>query len=131
FSPTGLPTPVAAFADGGSHAFDHDRFDLPRSTAPEGGGFVVFRRCETCHALLQGREFDHDEAMEFIRSFHDLKTSAPGENLSAKLGNDGVHQVGIFFIFDRVVDLGTRNPVSRHISLPLSSWPGLSRPSTS
>src|SRR5262249_60775348 len=99
---------------GCSHAFDHDGFDLAGAATPEGGGCIVFRRSEAGDALPEGRKFDHDEPMEFVRPLHDLETSTPRQNLAAELRDNGGNQIGVFFVFDRIVDLRTRNPVSGH-----------------
>src|SRR5262249_34363458 len=69
--------------------------------------------------LLEGRKFDHDETMEFVRPLHDLETSAPRQNLAAELRDNGRNQIGVFFVVDRIVDLRTRNPVSGHLTLPV------------
>src|SRR5215470_1052982 len=106
------------------YAFDHDGFDLAGAAPPEGGGCIIFRRSETGGALFKGRKFDHDETMEFVRTLHDLEASAPRQNLAAELRDDGGNQIGVFLVFDRIVDLRTRNPVSRHQSL-LVVMPGL------
>ena len=79
-------------AKGRLNALDHDGFDLTGSTAPERGGFIVFRRSEAGDALLEGRKFDHDEPMEFVRPLHDLETSAARQNLAAELRDNGRNQ---------------------------------------
>src|SRR5262245_14265843 len=89
---------------GRSHAFDHDGFDFASATATKGGGLVVFRRFEAGDALLEGRKFDHYETTEFVRAFHDLKTSAAGQYLAAKLCENVGHKVSVLLVFDRIVD---------------------------
>src|SRR6516164_10147598 len=95
-------------------AFDHDGLDLARAVAAEGRGAVVFGRGEAGDALLEGRELDHHEAMEFCRPFHDLIAAAAGEHLAAELGDDLRYEVGVLLVFDRIIDLRPRNPVGRH-----------------
>ena len=46
----------------------YDGLYLAGAAAAESRGLVVFRRGEAGHALLEGRKFDHHEAVEFLRS---------------------------------------------------------------
>ena len=87
---------------------------LARTVAAEGGGGIVFGRAEAGDALLQAREFDDDEAVEFVRTFHDHVTAAAGQNLAAVFGDDRRHQIGVFLISDRIVDLRARDPIGWH-----------------
>src|SRR5260370_25260155 len=95
-------------------AFDNNRFDFAGAAAAEGGGTVVFGRGEAANALLEGWKLDQCEAVELGGPFHDLVPAAAGEHLAAELGDDARHEVGVFLVFDRIVDLGSRNPVGRH-----------------
>ena len=110
--------------------FDHDGLDLTRAVAAEGRGAVVFGRGEAGDALLEGRELDHHEAVEFCRPFHDLIATAAREHLAAELGNDGRHEVRVLLVFDRIIDLRPRNPIGRHgdvlarVSVPTSGTLG-------
>src|SRR5262249_8362895 len=94
--------------------FDHDGFDLAGAAAAEGGGAVVLVGGEAGDALLEGGKLDHYEAVKFVRAFHDLVAPAARQHLAAELGNDAGYQVRVLLVFDRVVDLGTGNPVGRH-----------------
>jgi hypothetical protein len=96
-------------------AIDHDRLHLAGAVgAAEGGGFVVFVGLEAGDALLEGRKFDHDEALEFLRPLHDLIAAATRQNLAAVFGDDGRHEIGVFLVFDRIVDLRARDPIGWH-----------------
>src|ERR1700716_3800662 len=83
-------------------AVDHEGLDLAGAVAAEGGGGLVFGRLEAGDALLEGREFDHHEAMEFFRTFHDLKASAARQHLGAVFGEDRRQRIGVFLVFDRI-----------------------------
>src|SRR5215469_7560392 len=111
---TSGPLPVHAPLARRIAAFDHDGLDLARAVAAEGRGAVVFGRGEAGDALFEGRELDHHEAVEFCWPFHDLIAAAAGEHLAAELGDDPRHEVGVFLVFDRIVDLRPRNPIGRH-----------------
>src|SRR5260370_21162898 len=95
-------------------AIDNDRLHSARAGAAKRGGFVVFLRREASDALLESWEFDHDEALEFVRPFHDLKTAAAGQNLAAIFGDDRRHAIRVFLVRGGIVDLGTRDPISWH-----------------
>src|SRR5665213_1915764 len=99
----------------GSNALDHNGLDLTGSAAPECRGSIIFRRGEAGDALLEGRKLNHNKALEFIGAFHDLKLAPAGQHLAAEFGENAGNLVGVFFVFDRVVDLGTGNPISRHV----------------
>src|SRR5262245_1868906 len=108
------PSPLPDLPRGQSHPFDHNRLDLAGAPASECSSRVVFRRCETGDALLEGWKFDHDESMEFVRTFHDLKTSAPSQYLATKFFDNRGHKVSVLLVLDGVIDFRTRNPISRH-----------------
>src|SRR6516164_3294568 len=111
---TSGPLPVHAPLARRIAAFDHDGLDLARAVAAEGRGAVVFGRGEAGDALLEGRKLDHHEALELGRSFHDLIAAAARKHLAAELGDDGRHEIGVLLVFDGIVDLRPRNPISRH-----------------
>src|SRR5215475_4310627 len=90
--------------DGGLNPVNHDGFDFASAAASECSSLVVFRRCETGDALLEGWKFDHDKTMEFVWTFHDLKTSAPSKHLATKLLDNRGHKVGVLLVLDGVVD---------------------------
>ena len=66
----------------------------PAQFVPQGG--------KAGDPLLEGRKFDHDEALELVRSFHNLKTSAACQHLAAVLGDDAGDKVGVLFVDDGV-----------------------------
>src|SRR6516165_7426798 len=111
---TSGPLPVHAPLARRIAAFDHDGLDRARAVAAEGRGAVVFGRGEAGDALLEGRKLDHHEALELGRSFHDLIAAAARKHLAAELGDDGRHEIGVLLVFDGIVDLRPRNPISRH-----------------
>src|SRR5207244_2235860 len=55
-------------------------------------------------------------------SFHDLKPAAARKHLAAILGNDAGNEVGVLFVFDRIIDFRARNPVGRHPILLHVGW---------
>src|SRR3954454_9492621 len=81
-------------------AVDHEGLDLAGAVAAEGGGRLVFGRREAGDALLETGEFDHDEAVEFVRSFDDLKTPAPGQILAVVFGENRRQGISLFLVFD-------------------------------
>jgi hypothetical protein len=95
-------------------AFDDDRLHLSGAGAAERGGFVVFVGLKAGDALFEGRKLDHHEALKLVRAFHHLVAPTAGQNLAAIFGDDGRHEVGIFFVVDRIVDLGARDPIGWH-----------------
>src|SRR5262249_4489213 len=97
-------------------AFDHDGLDLARSFAAEDRSAIVFGRGEAGDTLLERGKFDHHETVELVRPFHDAVAAAAREHLAAALGNDAGNEIGVFLVFDRIIDLGSRNPIGRHVS---------------
>src|SRR2546421_13027914 len=57
-------------------AFDDDIFDEAGAAAAKCGGFLVSLRFEAADGGFHGRELDHDEAVENLRSFHDAVAAA-------------------------------------------------------
>src|SRR6266446_5173946 len=98
-------------------AIDHDGLDLAGTAAAEGGGPVVVLRGEAGHALLEGRKLDHHEAMEFARPLHDPVAAAPRQDLAAVFGDDARHEISVFLVVDRIVDLRARDPIGGHVDL--------------
>src|SRR6185437_13231109 len=95
-------------------AFDHNGFDLTSPAAAKRRSPVIFRRGKAGSALLQRRKLNHNEPLEFVRTFHDLETPATRQHPAAEFGDDGGHQIGVFLVLDRIVDFRTRNPIGRH-----------------
>src|SRR5438270_301051 len=81
-------------------AVDHEGLDLTGAVAAEGGGRLIFGRREAGDALLESRELDHHEAMEFFRPLHDLKAPAPRQHLAAVFDEDRRQRIGVFLVFD-------------------------------
>src|SRR5947209_7365233 len=86
-------------------AFYHDGLDLPRAGAAEGRGPVIFRGGETCHALLERRKLDHDVALKLLRPLHNLIAPATRQHLATVFCNDLRNQVGVFLVFNGIIDL--------------------------
>ena len=91
--------------------------DFAGAAPAEGRRFVVFLRGKTSDARLEIRKLDDDETLKFLRPLHDLEFAAAGQNLAAIFGDDRRHAIGVFFVFDRIVDLGTGDPIGRHVWL--------------
>src|SRR5262249_28111124 len=70
------------------------------------------------HRLFKGREFDHDEAMKLLRALHDLMAPPARQHLAAVSGENVRNQIGIFLVFNRIVDLCARHPIGRHGGFP-------------
>ena len=49
-----------------------------------------------------------------LRPFHDLVAAAARQHLAAELGDDARHEIGVFLVFDGIIDLRSRNPIGRH-----------------
>src|SRR5262245_21740302 len=111
-TPVGWRLPASSF--GRIAAVDHDGLDLAGAATPERRRLVVFVGGEAGHALLKGGKLDDDETVELVRPFHDLVAAAARQDLAAVPGDDRWHQVGVFLVRDRIVDLRTGNPVGRH-----------------
>src|SRR5436190_207652 len=101
----------------GVAALDHDGLDLAGAVTAEGRGLVVFRRGEAGDALLEGREFDHDETVKLVRPFHDLETPPARQDLAAIFGEDRRQAVGVFLVFGRIDDARARDPIGWHSAL--------------
>src|SRR5579871_1345867 len=100
-------------------AIDHDCLHFAGAIgAAEGGGLIVFVGLEAGDALLEGRKLDDYEALKLLRSLHDLITPAACQNLAAVLGDDGRHEIGVLLIGDRIVDLGSCDPIGWHGNAP-------------
>src|SRR6266853_797964 len=94
---------------------DHYQLVFPRFVpAAEGRGLFVFLRVEARDALLERRELDDDEAVEFLRAFEGLVAPAAREHLRAVFREDRGHALRVLFVFDGIVDFGARYPIRRH-----------------
>src|SRR5258708_1449616 len=72
--------------------------------------------------LLEARELDDDEAVEFLRALDDLELAAARQDLAAELLEDAWHQVGVLFVLVGIVDLRARYPISDHLILRAKPW---------
>src|SRR5712692_7481888 len=86
--------------------------------APKRRGLLVFPRVEAGDALLERRERDDDEAVEFLGTFENPVAPAACEHLGAVLREDRGHAVGVFLVLHGIVDFGARYPVSGHVVSP-------------
>src|SRR5438477_8484623 len=94
---------------------DHHQLVLARLVpAAKRRRLPVFRGIEASDALLEGRELDDDEAVEFLRALEDLIAPAAREHLRAVLREDRGHAVRVLLVFDRIVHFRPGHPVSRH-----------------
>ena len=68
------------------------------------GGILVEVRFKATDTVFQSRKFKYDKAQPFLRPLHDLEAAATTENLTAKLGNNIWHLIGVAFVGDRIVN---------------------------
>src|SRR6266850_2300695 len=107
---------------------DHHQLVFPRLVpAAKACGVLVLLRVEAGDALLERRELDDDEAIEFLRPFEGLVAPAAREHLRSVLREDRGHAVRVLLVFHRIVDLGARYPIGRHGILPHESRFRISR----
>src|SRR4029453_9250947 len=88
------------------------------AAAAEGRGAVIVVRGKAGYRLFKCREFDHHEAMKLLRSLHDLMASAARQDPAPVSGENIRNQIGIFLVFNRIVDLCARHPIGRHGRFP-------------
>src|SRR5258706_13755601 len=75
---------------------DHHQLVLSRIVpAAKGRGLLVFRGVEAGDALLERRELDDDEAVEFFLAFKGLVAPAAVEHLRAVFRQDPGHAVRV------------------------------------
>src|SRR6266571_3303993 len=104
---------------------DHHQLVLPRLVpAAKRRGFLVFPGVEEGDALLEGRELDDDEAVEFLRAFEGLVAPAAREHFRAVLHEDRRHAVRVLPVFHGIVDFGAGHPIGRHGFLLTKAGPG-------
>ena len=68
---------------------DRDELDFTGPVPAERSSLFIFRGLEALDAQLEGREFDHHEAIELVWTFHDLKPPAAGQKPPSVFGDDG------------------------------------------
>src|SRR5258706_10720404 len=104
---------------------DHDQLVFPRVVlAPEGCGIPILLRVEAGDALLEGRELDDDEAVEFLGAFEGLVTPAARQHLRAVLVEDRGHAVRGLPGFHGILGCGAGYPIGRHGFLLMRAGPG-------
>src|SRR3954465_12473051 len=67
--------------------------------------------------LLQARELDDDEAVEFLRALEDLEFAAARQDLAAELLQDARYLLAVLLGLVRIVGLRARDPISDHLIL--------------
>src|SRR5258705_12655143 len=72
-------------------------------------GLEVLGRFVAGDRLLEARELDDDEALEFLRALEDLELAAAGQKPAAELWEDAWHQLGVLLVLIGIVDLRTRD----------------------
>src|SRR5262249_50533464 len=80
-------------------------------------GLKVLGRFVAGDRLLEARELDDDEAVEFLRALEDLELAAARQDPAAELLEDAWYQVGVPLVLIGVVDLRARDPISDHLIL--------------
>src|SRR5215472_15352730 len=104
-----------------SDALDDDDLQLARAVLlAVRRGLKVLRRFVAGDRLLEARELDDDEAVEFLRAFEDLELAAARQDLAAELLQDARYQVGVLLVLIGIVDLRARDPIGDHLILHAS-----------
>src|SRR5215471_11189321 len=80
-------------------------------------GLKVFGRFVAGDRLLEARELDDDEAVEFLRALQDLELAAARQDLAVELLEDAWYQVGVLLVLIGIVDLRARDPIGDHLIL--------------
>ena len=80
-------------------------------------GLKVLGRVVAADRLLETREFDDDEAVEFLRAPKDLELAAARQELAAELLEDAWYQVGVLLSLIGIIDLRARDPIGDHLIL--------------
>src|SRR6266581_1809551 len=94
---------------------DHHELVLARPVpAAKRRRLPVLLRIEAGDALLEGRELDDDEAVEFLRALEDLIAPAAREHLRAVLREYRGHAVRVLLVFHGIVDFRAGYPIGRH-----------------
>ena len=60
--------------------------------------------------LLEAREIDDDEAVEFFRALEDLALAAARQELAAEFPDDRRRQIGVLLVLLGIVDIRARDP---------------------
>ena len=80
-------------------------------------GIEVLGRFVAGDRLLEARELDDDEAVEFLRALEDLELAAARQELAAELLEDAWYQVGVLLSLIGIIDLRARDPIGDHLIL--------------
>src|SRR5258705_12137364 len=80
-------------------------------------GLKVLGRFVAGDRLLEARELDDDEAVEFLRALEDLELAAAGQKLGAELFEDAWYQLGVPLVLIGIVYLPARDPIGDHLIL--------------
>src|SRR6478735_9599907 len=90
---------------GVSDALDDDDLQLARAVLlAVCRGLKVFGRLVAADRLLEARELDDHEAVEFFRALEDLALAAARQELAAELLEDAWYQVRVLFVLIGIVD---------------------------
>src|SRR5262249_8019435 len=101
-----------------SDTFDDDDLQLARAVLlAVRRGLKVLGRFVAGDRLLEPRELDDDEAVEFLRALKDLELAAVRQKLAAESPDDRRCQISALFVLLGVVDLRARDPISDHLIL--------------
>jgi hypothetical protein len=80
-------------------------------------GLNVLGRFVAGDRLLEARELDDDEAVEFVRALEDFEFAAARQDLAAELLQDAWYLLGVLLVLVGIVDLRARDPISDHFIL--------------
>src|SRR5262245_14966423 len=101
-----------------SDALDDDDLQLARAVLlAVRRGLEVLGRFVAGDRLLEARELDDDEAVEFLRALEDLELAAARQDFAAELLEDAWYQVGVLLVLIGIVDLRVRDPIGDHLIL--------------
>ena len=78
---------------------------------------AVLGRFVACDRLLEVRELDDDEAVEFLRALENLELAGARQELAAEFPDDRRRQIGVLLVLLGVVDLRARDPIGDHLIL--------------
>src|ERR1700719_1627567 len=88
-----------------SDALDDDDLQLARAILfAVRRGLEVLGRFVAGDRLLEARELDDDEAVEFLWALEDLVLAAARQDLAAEFLKDAWYQVGVLLVLIRIVD---------------------------
>src|SRR5665213_2802415 len=104
-----------------SDALDDDDLQLTRAVfLAMRRGLHVLGRFVAGDRALEAREFNDDEAAEFLRALKDLEFAAARQKFAADLLENARYQVGIHLVLIGIVDLRARDPIGDHLFLHIN-----------